>query len=96
MANQKQQAQDLDDWIAIEPDGTITAFSGKVELGTGVRAGRASLLPEARVYGAIHTGARPSPADLPARGLRAHTRNVGPRIAPDGGKRTRIWDIASG
>jgi nicotinate dehydrogenase subunit B len=25
----------LDDWIAIETDGSVTAFSGKVELGTG-------------------------------------------------------------
>ena len=27
----------LDDWLAIAPDGDITVFSGKVELGTGVR-----------------------------------------------------------
>lgn len=27
----------LDDWLAFESDGTVTAFSGKVELGTGVR-----------------------------------------------------------
>ncbi|HEY9528509.1 MAG TPA: molybdopterin cofactor-binding domain-containing protein, partial [Anaerolineales bacterium] len=46
MANQKQQAQELDDWIAIEPDGTITAFSGKVELGTGVRTALAQIVAE--------------------------------------------------
>ena len=46
MANQKQQAQDLDDWIAIETDGTITAFSGKVELGTGVRTALAQIVAE--------------------------------------------------
>lgn len=36
----------LDDWIAIEPDGTITAFSGKVELGTGVRTALAQIVAE--------------------------------------------------
>jgi nicotinate dehydrogenase subunit B len=46
MATQKQQAQQLDDWIAIEPDGTITAFSGKVELGTGVRTALAQIVAE--------------------------------------------------
>src|SRR5262245_59248526 len=34
----------LDDWIAIEPDGRITAFSGKVELGTGVRTAMAQIV----------------------------------------------------
>jgi nicotinate dehydrogenase subunit B len=36
----------LDDWLAIEPDGTITAFSGKVELGTGVRTALAQIVAE--------------------------------------------------
>jgi nicotinate dehydrogenase subunit B len=36
----------LDDWIGIEPDGTITAFSGKVELGTGVRTALAQIVAE--------------------------------------------------
>ena len=36
----------LDDWIAIEKDGTITAFSGKVELGTGVRTALAQIVAE--------------------------------------------------
>jgi CO/xanthine dehydrogenase Mo-binding subunit len=36
----------LDDWIAIESDGTITAFSGKVELGTGVRTALAQIVAE--------------------------------------------------
>src|SRR5262245_8137475 len=36
----------LDDWIAIEPDGMITAFSGKVELGTGVRTALAQIVAE--------------------------------------------------
>lgn len=36
----------LDDWIAIEPDGTITAFSGKVELGTGTRTALAQIVAE--------------------------------------------------
>src|SRR5512134_2987306 len=46
MANQKQTAQRLDDWIAIETDGTVTAFSGKVELGTGVRTALAQIVAE--------------------------------------------------
>ncbi len=36
----------LDDWLAVEPDGTITAFSGKVELGTGVRTALAQIVAE--------------------------------------------------
>ena len=36
----------LDDWIAIEPDGSVTAFSGKVELGTGVRTALAQIVAE--------------------------------------------------
>ena len=36
----------LDDWLAIEPDGTVTAFSGKVELGTGVRTALAQIVAE--------------------------------------------------
>src|ERR1044071_8979412 len=36
----------LDDWIAIEPDGSITAFSGKVELGTGVRTALTQIVAE--------------------------------------------------
>lgn len=36
----------LDDWLAIDPDGTVTAFSGKVELGTGVRTALAQIVAE--------------------------------------------------
>src|SRR5262245_35341090 len=36
----------LDDRIAIAPDGTVTAFSGKVELGTGVRTALAQIVAE--------------------------------------------------
>jgi len=36
----------LDDWIAIETDGSVTAFSGKVELGTGVRTALAQIVAE--------------------------------------------------
>jgi CO/xanthine dehydrogenase Mo-binding subunit len=36
----------LDDWLAIEPDGTITVYSGKVELGTGVRTALAQIVAE--------------------------------------------------
>ena len=36
----------LDDWLAIGADGTITAVSGKVELGTGVRTALAQIVAE--------------------------------------------------
>jgi len=36
----------LDDWLVIEKDGTITAFSGKVELGTGVGTALAQIVAE--------------------------------------------------
>ncbi len=36
----------LDDWLAIEPDGTIRASSGKVELGTGVCTALAQIVAE--------------------------------------------------
>ncbi len=37
---------ELDDWLRIEPDGTITAFSGKVELGTGTRTALSQIVAE--------------------------------------------------
>ena len=36
----------LDDWLAINPDGAVIAFSGKVELGTGVRTALAQIVAE--------------------------------------------------
>ncbi len=36
----------LDDWIAIDPDGTVVAYSGKVETGTGVRTALAQIVAE--------------------------------------------------
>jgi nicotinate dehydrogenase subunit B len=36
----------LDDWIAIELDGTVLAYSGKVETGTGVRTALAQIVAE--------------------------------------------------
>lgn len=39
-------APQLDDWLAIAPDGTITVFSGKVELGTGVRTALAQIVAD--------------------------------------------------
>jgi CO/xanthine dehydrogenase Mo-binding subunit len=36
----------VDDWIAIEPDGTVIAYSGKVETGTGVRTALAQIVAE--------------------------------------------------
>ncbi len=36
----------IDDWISICEDGTVTVFSGKVELGTGVRTALAQIVAE--------------------------------------------------
>jgi nicotinate dehydrogenase subunit B len=36
----------LDDWIVVEPDGRLTIFSGKVELGTGVSTALAQIAAE--------------------------------------------------
>jgi nicotinate dehydrogenase subunit B len=36
----------LDDWLSISPDGTVVAFSGKVETGTGVRTALAQIVAE--------------------------------------------------
>ena len=36
----------LDDWIAIESDGTVVGYSGKVETGTGVRTALAQIVAE--------------------------------------------------
>jgi CO/xanthine dehydrogenase Mo-binding subunit len=36
----------LDDWVAIEPDGTVVAFSGKVDVGTGVRTALVQIVAE--------------------------------------------------
>jgi nicotinate dehydrogenase subunit B len=36
----------LDDWLAIESDGTVTAYSGKVELGTGTLTALAQIVAE--------------------------------------------------
>jgi hypothetical protein len=40
------QANQVDDWIAIQTDGTVTVFSGKVELGTGVKTALAQIVAE--------------------------------------------------
>src|SRR6266545_4430989 len=36
----------LDSWLAIAPDGTVTVFSGKVDLGTGVDTALAQIVAE--------------------------------------------------
>src|SRR5512142_1117228 len=41
-----EASDQLDDWLAIEKDGTITAYSGKVELGTGVRTALTQIVAE--------------------------------------------------
>ncbi len=39
-------ADQVDDWLRIEPDGTVTVFSGKVELGTGVKTALAQIVAD--------------------------------------------------
>ncbi len=39
-------ANQVDDWLRIEPDGSVTVFSGKVELGTGVQTALAQIVAE--------------------------------------------------
>jgi nicotinate dehydrogenase subunit B len=41
-----EPSRQLDDWLAIEPDGTVIVYSGKVELGTGVRTALAQIVAE--------------------------------------------------
>src|SRR5262244_4289457 len=36
----------LDSWLAIAQDGTVTVFSGKVDLGTGVETALAQMVAE--------------------------------------------------
>jgi nicotinate dehydrogenase subunit B len=41
-----EKANQVDQWLAIELDGTVTVFSGKVELGTGVETALAQIVAE--------------------------------------------------
>ena len=41
-----EKANQVDNWLAIGPDGMVTAFSGRVELGTGVRTALAQIVAE--------------------------------------------------
>ncbi len=41
-----ESSAQLDDWLAIEPDGAVVAFSGKVEVGTGTRTALAQIVAE--------------------------------------------------
>ncbi|HEY7849366.1 MAG TPA: molybdopterin cofactor-binding domain-containing protein, partial [Ktedonobacterales bacterium] len=43
---QPMQTTLIDDWLAIAPDGLVTIFSGKVELGTGVRTALAQVVAD--------------------------------------------------
>jgi CO/xanthine dehydrogenase Mo-binding subunit len=44
-ANDADPSQ-LDSWLAIAPDGTVTVYSGKVDLGTGVETALAQIVAE--------------------------------------------------
>ncbi len=43
---QPMSTSQLDDWLAIAPDGLVTVYSGKVELGTGVRTALAQIVAD--------------------------------------------------
>ncbi len=43
---QPMETTQIDDWLTIAPDGLVTIFSGKVELGTGVRTALAQVVAE--------------------------------------------------
>ncbi len=46
LSTRPTQPTQIDDWLAIAPDGLITIFSGKVELGTGVRTALAQVVAD--------------------------------------------------
>src|SRR5581483_3218511 len=41
-----KRSDQLDDWLTIEPNGDVTAYSGKVEVGTGTRTALAQIVAE--------------------------------------------------
>jgi nicotinate dehydrogenase subunit B len=41
-----KKANQVDDWLAIGPDGTVTVFSGKIDSGTGVQTALAQIVAE--------------------------------------------------
>jgi nicotinate dehydrogenase subunit B len=41
-----RRSDQVDGWLAFQPDGSLTAYSGKVELGTGVRTALAQIVAE--------------------------------------------------
>ncbi len=41
-----KRANQVDDWLAIDPDGTVTVLSGKIDTGTGVQTALAQIVAE--------------------------------------------------
>ena len=41
-----KKANQVDDWLAIDQDGTVTVFSGKIDSGTGVQTALAQIVAE--------------------------------------------------
>jgi nicotinate dehydrogenase subunit B len=41
-----KKANQVDDWLAINPDGTVTVYSGKIDTGTGVQTALAQIVAE--------------------------------------------------
>jgi len=75
-----EQADQLDDWIAIDRDGTIWVNSGKVELGTGVRTALAQIAAEE--------------LDVPIRAIRMEMGRTG--VTPDEGYTAGSKTVALG
>jgi CO/xanthine dehydrogenase Mo-binding subunit len=46
VADGELDPQSLDSWIAISPDGTVTFFTSKVEIGTGIQTALAQIIAE--------------------------------------------------
>jgi CO/xanthine dehydrogenase Mo-binding subunit len=41
-----KKANQVDDWLKIDPDGSVTVFSGKIDSGTGVQTALAQIVAE--------------------------------------------------
>lgn len=90
----------LDDWLVIESDGMITAFSGKVELGTGVRTALTQIVAEEldvpfeRVRMVMGDTALTPDEGYTAGSMTIHTSGAALRLAAAEARRT-LLDMAS-
>ena len=81
----------LDSWLAIAPDGTVTVYSGKVDLGTGVETALAQIVAEELdvPFNKIHMIGLDTTKAID-QGITAGSRTIergGPQLAPGGRSR---------